>query len=328
MATTLRPEAAMHNTPPLRSEDLIPNERWLTAEPELAGEGLTLGRSVLRHPLLVALVGIVGLAVGSAAGYARPVTYTAQAQVMVGRTSGLAEDEVPGLAVAVQQLASDYARLITTAPVVAATEKILGVHTLPGALSASPVPVSSVINVEGQAPTDAGAVALADAGAAALVQDVQKVTSDTQTSLSSLMAAYQAADQMAVQDNTQANLLQSELNALTGRIGAGAPTAGEAQQEQSLSAQIAALQTKANVAQLQAQAYSNQYTAAVPPLQAQDQMAEQMGRASYTGDSRKSSVEIGGFGGLLAGLVVGVGWAVWRSRRTEARREVARSPQL
>ncbi len=116
----------------------------------------SIGRSALSHPGLVGFLIAIGLVAGAVAGYEHPPSYNATAKLFVGRTSGLAEDEVPGLAAAVQGLAADYARLITATNVVTATEANLHDSSLPGTLTASPIPQSSVINVVGSATTEAG----------------------------------------------------------------------------------------------------------------------------------------------------------------------------
>ena len=133
----------------------------------------------------------IGLVAGAVAGYEHPVTYTAQAKLFVGRTSGLAEDEVPGLAVAVQGLAADYARLITATNVVSATEANLRTTKLPGTLTASPVPESSVINVTASTSSEASALALANAGAGALTKVVTQVTDDGEAQLQPILRELQ-----------------------------------------------------------------------------------------------------------------------------------------
>ena len=78
----------------------------------------SIGRSALHHPFLVVVVAVIGLLVGTAIGYKHAATYTADAQLIVGRASDLAQDQIPGLAVAEQELASDYARLATSTDVI------------------------------------------------------------------------------------------------------------------------------------------------------------------------------------------------------------------
>lgn len=275
----------------------------------------SIGRSAMRHPLLVALITVLGLVTGSAVGYLHPITYTAQVQLLVGRANGLVEDEVPGLAVAVQGLAADYARLVNTTPVTSDANSLLHTTKLPGSLSASPVPESSIIDVDGQASTEAGAVSLANAGGAALVKVVTADSNDTQQQLNTLRNAYKSAEKVAQSDTAQANLLQTQLNALAGSIGSTAPTPAQVSAEQSLTNQIAAKQTAASTEELTAQAYQNQYNQAVPPLSVQQEMVQQVGNATYTGSNQRSYLEASGLVGFVGGLVIGLALAAFIDMR-------------
>jgi hypothetical protein len=71
---------------------------------------------------------------------------------------------------------------------------------------------------------------------------------------------------------------------------------------------------------MQANAYSNQYDAALPPLQSQQEMVQEVGQASYSGSNRASYTEAAGLGGAVAGLVIGLAGASFidsrRGRRT------------
>lgn len=280
----------------------------------------SIGRSALRHPVLVGLVAVIGLLVGTAVGYKHPATYTADAQLIVGRVSSLAEDQIPGLAVAEQQLASDYARLATSSNVIAATEANLGASSLPGTLSASPIAESSVIDVQATASSAAEALKLADAGAKALQSDVVQVTNDSQAQLAPIMAAFEKADTAAQQATAQTNLLQHQLNSFLGELGNHPVTPAVKRYENYLNAQIAAASTRADIDHLQAGNYSNEYYAAVPPLQAQEEMVQPLGFASYSGSDRKSYTEAAAFLGAVGGLVVGLAAAAWLDSRRGRRR--------
>jgi hypothetical protein len=251
----------------------------------------------------------IGLVAGAVAGYEHPPTYNATAKLFVGRTSGLAEDEVPGLAAAVQGLAADYARLITTTNVISGTEAILGVTTLPGTMTASPIPSSSVINVQASASSEAVAISLANAGGAALTKVVTQVTNDGEAQLQPILRNYDKADAVVEQETATANLVQTELNNYVAKLANQSPTPAQQAFEQSLNSQIAQAQTQADAARMQATAYLNQYQAAVPPLQAQQEMVQTIGQATYSGSNRASYTEAAGLGGAVAGLVIGLAGA-------------------
>jgi len=274
--------------------------------------------------VLVAAAAFLGLAAGAGAGYEHPPTYTAQAQLIVGRTSELAENQIPGLAQAVQGLASNYARLITSSSVVADTESNLHSSSLPGSLTASPVPESSVIDVLASSSTEAQALSLANAGAAALVKVVTQVTNDGVAQLEPLIASYQQADSAAEKASAEANFYQTQLDDLVGKIGNGAPTHTQQAQEQTLNAKIAQWETQADLSRLQANAYMNQYNSALPPLQQQQEMVQQVGTAVYNGSNRKTFTEAGGLVGIVGGLVVGLAGAALIDTRRGRRSGAAR----
>ncbi|GEM_PF-3822103 len=283
----------------------------------------SIGRSALSHPVLVGLVLAIGLLAGVVAGYEHPVTYNATAKLFVGRTSGLAEDEVPGLAASVQGLAADYARLITATNVVSDTEANLGTSSLPGTLTASPIPESSIINVQASASSQAVAISLANAAASALTKVVTQVTNDGQAQVQPILENYKRAETTVEQETATANLLQTELNNYVTKVGNQSPTPAQQAFEQSLDSQIAQAQTLANTAGMQATAYMNQYQAALPPLSAQEEMVQPVGQATYTGSNRASYAEAAGLGGAVAGLVVGLAGAAFIDSRKSRRRAPA-----
>jgi hypothetical protein len=282
----------------------------------------SIGRSALSHALLVAGVTAFGVAAGAVVGYAHPPSYNAQAQLFVGRTSGLAEDEVPGLAVAVQGLAADYARLITASNVIAGTEANLHSSSLPGTLIATPIPQSSVIDVIASGANKATAVSLANAAAKALVTVVTKVTNDSQAVVAPMLAAYEQADAVYEQATAQSSALQTQLDRLLGEIGFSTATPEQAAAEQSLNSQIASWDTKADTAKIQAEADQNDYDAAVPPLQTQQEMVQEVGSATYTGSNRKPYIEGGALAGAVGGLLIGLAGATMIDTR-KGRRDLA-----
>lgn len=301
--------------PPVAYEDLEYQDDYGSYSPGYD----SIGRSALNHPVLVAVLAILGLFIGVGIGYEHAPTYSAQAQLIVGKTSTLALDQIPGLASGVQSLASDYARLATTTPVVDGTEKALGVKTLPGTLNATPVPQSSIINVDASAPTKAQALALANAGAATLTSVIAASTSDTVAQLKPLLDNYNQQEGQYLALTAEANMVQHQLDVLYARIGNHSPTPAQAAQEVQLNNKIVALQSQASAAQLQANAYNNQYNSALPPLTTQEELVQQAGAAQYNGSDRKSWIEAAGLLGIVGGLVVGLAAASLVDSR-EARR--------
>ena len=296
-----RPMVAAGQVQPVEGEDVFYTP---------ADDGFhSIGRSALAHPVIVVVLALLGLVLGAGIGYEHPPTYTAEAQLIVGRTSGLAEQQVPGLALAVQGLASDYARLVTSSSVVDQTESLMHSSSLGGTLNASPVPNSSVIDVTGSAPSQAQALRLANAGATALTNVVVQATNDTQAQLDPIISSYKTADGAYEVAQAEVNLYQSQLNNLVGKLGTGTPNAFEAAREQALNHQISTWQTRADLAKAKANVYLNQYNAAVPPLAIQQEMVQKVGSATSSGSNRKAYTEAGGLAGAVGGLVLGLALA-------------------
>ena len=285
------------------------------------GDGYeSIGRSALNHPVLVVVIAVIGLLVGTAVGYKHPATYTADAQLIVGRAASLAEDQIPGLAVAEQELASDYARLATSSNVIAAAEANLHVTSLPGTLSASPIAQSSIIDVQATASSEAEALKLDNAGANALESVVTQVTNDNQAQVAPIVNAFQKADSAYEQATAQYNLLQHQLNTFLGELGNHPLTPAGKKYEDYLNSEIAAALTKADTDKLESGTYSNEYYAAVPPLQVQQEMVQRIGLATYSGSNRKSYTEAAALLGAVGGLVVGLAAAAWLDSRRGRRR--------
>ena len=93
-----------------------------------------------------------------------------------------------------------------------------------------------------------------------------------------------------------------------GKIGNDAATPPQQAQEQALNAKIAQWQTQADLSRLQADAYMNQYNSALPPLQQQQEMVQQVGTAVYNGSNRKAFTEAGGLVGVVGGPRGRPGW--------------------
>jgi capsular polysaccharide biosynthesis protein len=280
----------------------------------------SIGRSALHHPFLVVVAAVIGLLVGTAIGYEHTATYTADAQLMVGRASSLAQDEIPGLAVAEQELSSDYARLGNSTDVVSATEANLHIASLPGTLSASPIAQSSIIDVQATAPSETEALKVANAGAAALETIVTQVTNDNQSQLTPIVNAFEKTDSAYEQATAQYNLLQHQLNTFLGELGNHPATPADKKYEAYLNSQIAAAMTRADTDKLESGNYSNEYYAAVPPLQTQQEMVQRIGVATYSGSNRKSYTEAAALLGAVGGLVVGLAGAAWVDSRRGRRR--------
>jgi hypothetical protein len=130
----------------------------------------------LRHPVIAILP--VLLLTGGAVylGIERDPEYTAKARVNVGRTDVPAYT-LQNVVIGNQAIAGSYSRVVGTEPVTTRAGRVSGVG--PGEaqdrLSASPVPQSTLIQVEATGTNERDAVALANAGADSLIRYVQRV---------------------------------------------------------------------------------------------------------------------------------------------------------
>lgn len=284
------------------SHAALPSDR---TDAELVASGPTKkhydspGRSAVGHIRLVAAIMVIGALIGAAFAMLRPPSYTAEARLYVGKTMNLTNTaSIAGLANAGSQMASAYSRLISTSTVLTEVERRVG-HPghLGGSLSASPVPQSPVIRIDASSSTSQGAVDLAQAGAAALIDAVNQINQLSQSQVTQLEQAY-ANDESTIENLTNTlSKLQAQL--------ASTPPASQG----ALQAQITATNTKIKVAQLQADADSSQFQAQVSSIQGEEQVVTQEGSAIPTGSDRKTYLEIAVLGGIIGGLIVSIALA-------------------
>ena len=287
---------------------------------------VSLGRSTMTHLRLEILLTVVGLLIGLGYGVVRSPTYNAQSRLIVGKNLSLTNvAAVAGLPSAEAEFAVNYSRLISTQTVIADASKRLGHPSyLGGSLTASPVPNSAIMVVYATASDSGSAVALANAGAQALVDAVNEINQGTTSTINSLLDQYQATQVAIGADGQQKTTIQAQITAL------GTPTSLNAGQLSSLQNQLVQVQAKINVQQLQASALDNQYQSQYSPVQAEAGVLQTTGDATYQGSNRRSSLEIGGIGGLAAGAIVGIAGGAYldirRSPRSRRRNRALRSP--
>ena len=292
----------------------VPVVGWLREE-VTEDPYLSVGRSVRNHWRVIGAITAAALVLALAFGLSRTPKYTAEARLVVGKTIQLNNlAATPGLAVASQQLASDYSRLVSTRSVFNDAAKRLGrpAGDVGGGLSASPIPQSPVIKLQGTASTSDGAVAIANAGAASLVDAVNELNGKQLKSAQQLLDQYRQADNTLVRDQQTLKSLQDRL----AKEGDSAP--------QSLKDQVLAAQTAVDADQLNVNAIASDYEGAISPGQLNEQVVQRVGGASETGNDRNSVLQIALVVGLVAGLLVGVGVATLLESRSMSRKRSAR----
>lgn len=259
------------------------------------------------HMRLVVAITLLATALGVGYGVMRPPVYKGEARLYVGKMLSLTNTAaIAGLANAGSQIASDYARLITTSTVKTAVEKRLH-HpgSLGGRLTASPVPQSPLIRVDATAPSKGAAVALAQAGAAALVSAVDQINSLGRTQVNQLQQAYAKVENTIGQLTTSRDALQAEIGRLQALPGA-VSNVGIQRQINSLQAKVNQDNTAIQVAQLKAGADSAQYQTQVSSLRSEERVISPVGSAYYVGNDRKTFFEIALIVGVIGGLIVAV----------------------
>lgn len=252
---------------------------------------VSVGTSVLFHLKLVAIVAGVGLLLGVVFGIVRPPIYTAEARLIVGQGSNLTNvAAAAGLEPAEEGFAADYSRLVTGLP---SQDAKYG-----GTISASPIPNSTIIRIDSTSGSEKGAVAVASAGAKALLREVNGIDNGNKAALNALLSQYQSTQAAIAQYNRAASILQGE-------VASGGPNA------LSENVQLSQLEAKIDVAQLEANAEQAQYQATYSPVEAEESVVQITGATSYTGNDRLTYIEIGLVAGLFGGALLGVALAAF-----------------
>ncbi len=137
--------------------------------------------AVRRHWVIALVPVILLVAVALVLGLKRPVTYTTTANLSVGHVYVSNPVGIPTIIEATQSLASVYSRAINSSEVVQdARRRLRREHGPPvsGSLAATPIPQSPLIKVSAQSPSRSGAIALANAAAAALAAYINRQVRD------------------------------------------------------------------------------------------------------------------------------------------------------
>ena len=133
--------------------------------------------AVRSHKLLAVLPTLVLLVVALLYIQQRTPIYTAEARQTIGRIDVSAPGALAGFSSATRALASSYSRAVVAPEVVQPVARRTGLSPaqVRDRLSATPIPESSVIAVEGTGPSKADAIAVAGQGARALESYVARL---------------------------------------------------------------------------------------------------------------------------------------------------------
>lgn len=307
------PQESLPKIPSDEDDVSSPPRRRPPPPPPLRPRYVAPGRSALLHWRLVVAITALTTAIGLGYGIIKSPLYSAESMLYVGKTiSPSNPNAVAGLPAASQTIAGDYARLISTQPVIADASKRLGhPQHLGGTISATQIPQSSEIRVDATAGSQSAALRLANAAALAMIDSVNQINQTSQNQLKQLQDQYASVKKaMSVLQN-QIDTDQAQLQALT-NAGKGGSAEGTQLTNEigNLNSQLAADTLQANSIQTE---YENDYT----PFQSDSQAISLVGPPSSRGSDRRTTLEIGGIAGLFGGLIIGTTVASLRDLRED-----------
>jgi capsular polysaccharide biosynthesis protein len=258
--------------------------------------------SAVRRHWLVAIVPVVLLvAAALVLGLKRPVTYSTTADLSVGHVFVSNPIGIPTVIEATQSLAAVYSRAINSSEVVQDAQRRLRrehAKAVAGGLSATPIPQSPLIKVSAQSRTESGAVALANAGAAALATYINRQVRDNEAS-TTIAARYLQAS-LAYRRSVEAS------KRLTRRYANDPTPANKAARDRADAA--------TDTAQLRRDALSASYQGAVQG--GTSSVGVEVFRPATTPtNDRSRRLQILGFVGLLGGIAAGIALALLLASR-------------
>lgn len=251
----------------------------------------------VRHPIVTLLPIVLLAAAAVYVGLQRAPVYTADARVNVGRTDVppyVLQNVIGGN----EALAASYARVISADPVAIAAGRATGRSPadVRDHLDATPIPGSTLIQVEATGSSKGEVVRLSNAGARALISYITAANRDRQSA--GALSRFRAAQ-------ADAQRLQRQLLALQAR---GAKGRAQAQR----------LQVSVDVAQLRASNLANQYRLSAGAGDGGSPLTL-IGPAATAGSDRRTTLERLILIAVAAGLVIGLGLALLIANRGRLR---------
>jgi capsular polysaccharide biosynthesis protein len=265
---------------------------------------VTLGSAARRHPWLVVLPMVLLMGIAFAAAYKRLPTYSAQTRLAVGKLDGTTPASVAGFATATEALAETYSRKIRSDAVVAPVARELGIN--PAAVkhhvSAAPIPQTPVFRVTAKGSSPDQAAILANAVSESLAAHVARESASAPRSARLLRGYRQKRarleDRRAEVEQAQRRYFADETNANRRRLGDARVRAAALELElRGLTANYAASrQTRGSTA-----------------------LVEVLEHADRASSDRYRVMQFLVFVAAVAGITIGLGLALLRSRRAARR---------
>ncbi|HTA13390.1 MAG TPA: Wzz/FepE/Etk N-terminal domain-containing protein [Solirubrobacteraceae bacterium] len=252
--------------------------------------------AISRHKLIVLLCVAAFTLVGLAVGRSSKVLYTASATLQVGQVN----PNSPGFYGYVQSsasLATAFSRSIAAEPVLAAVQHKLGLapSAALGRLSAEPIPQAPAFRVAATGQSELAAVQLANVAANAVIA-YEGQSNSANPEAESLLHEYREAS-VRVQHATE------NIAHLAHRYHGKIP--------KSL---LARAEADKNADSARYRALGSSYNAAVLSQAPRTGLVSLLAGAASASGNRSSKIELYGFIGLLAGILVGCSAAVLRER--------------
>lgn len=269
---------------------------------------VSLSEAVRRYWPTVLLPVVLLVAVGAVVGLVRDPTYTAEARLAVGRIDVSEPGALSGFAEATESLASAYGRAIKAEQVVnkVARDSRESPDYVRDHVSASPVPESPVITVEGTGDSEAVAVRLANTGSTELINYVERLNRSNPDSPRLLNELRRAIERR--------NTLESQ-----------ADEAGDAFEESASAADRAEydlLRGRVELADVRVDALRDAYSDSQQGRGTTSLLQVQT-RAIDASNDRMSVLQLLVGIGLLGGLAIGLGLAAMRAQGAIRRTRLA-----
>jgi capsular polysaccharide biosynthesis protein len=269
---------------------------------------VSLTEAIRRYWPLVLLPVVLLVAIGATVGLVRDPTYTAEARLAVGRIDVSEPGALSGFAEATQSLASAYSRAVRAEQVVnrVARDARESPDYVRDHVSASPVPESPVITMEGTGDSEAVAVRLANTASTELINYVERLNRTNPDSPRLLDELRRAVERR--------NTLESL-----------ADEAGDAFEESGSDTDRAAfdeLRGRVEIADVRVDALRDAYSDSQQGRGTTSLLQVQT-RAIDASNDRMSVFQLLVGIGLLGGLVIGLGLAVMRAQGAIRRTRLA-----
>lgn len=256
-----------------------------------------------RHWFVAGVLIVLGLLAGIVAGSSRPVTFTAQARLVVGGQQ-IASFQVPGYALAAQQVAANYARYVGLPQSQARFHTVLGADARKvDSVTGSPIAESNVVLIEVMSTSPEVSARAADTVAA----DLAKQANTPTTEPSSYLAFYKSISAKLYHVQGQLTVARQRLAVLTVHKAGVAVLQTQQQLVDGLATTLSTLGVEQTTAAAQ---YSTSITSAATYTR-----LETAQPAVITLTSKRSTIERYGVGGLALGLVAALACASLLERR-------------